>query len=116
MDVTYAKELLELLADGVNPVTGEVLANTDSCNQPDVIRALHLAVLQLEKAEKAKKREKSLPENAGKPWTPEADKELIQLFEEGRNKRDICEIFKRTDGAITSRLVRLGIIQNREEF
>ena len=46
MDITYAKELLEMLADGVNPITGEVLPESDSCNQPDIIRALHLAVAQ----------------------------------------------------------------------
>ena len=53
MDIAYAKKLLETLADGVNPVTGEVLSDEDSCNQPDVIRALHLAATCLEKAEKA---------------------------------------------------------------
>lgn len=116
MDITYAKELLKLLADGVNPATGEVLSSADSCNQPDVIRALHFAVLLLEKAEKTKKRERRLPENAGKPWLQEDDAKLVQMFEEGRSKGDICDYFKRTEGGIASRLVRLGIIQNRDEF
>ena len=57
MDIAHAKELLEMLADGVDPKTGEVLSGGDSCNQPDVIRALHLAVTILEKAEKAEKDE-----------------------------------------------------------
>ncbi len=116
MDITYAKELLEMLADGVDPNTGEVLSSNDSCNQPDVIRALHLAVTILEKAEKAEKRERNLPENAGKPWTQEADDKLIRMFEQGLSNRDICNEFKRTEGAIASRLVRLGKIQERDQF
>ncbi len=116
MDIAYAKELLEMLADGVDPRTGEVLSDGDSCNQPDVIRALHLAVVVLEKAEKAEKREKNLPENAGKPWSQEADDRLIQMFEEGFSNKDICNEFKRTEGAIASRLARLGKIQDRDEF
>lgn len=116
MDITYAKELLEMLADGVNPITGEVLSDIDSCNQPDVIRALHVAVMQLEKTEKANKRMNSLPENAGKPWTPEDDKRLAQMFEERMPKKDICSSFKRTEGAVSARLVRLGLIQSRDEF
>ena len=116
MDITYAKELLEMLADGVNPTTGEALSNTDSCNQPDVIRALYLAVRQLEKAEQSRKRNDSLPENAGKPWTKEDDEKLAQMFEEGRSKKYICDCFRRTEGAISSRLVRLGKIQNKEDY
>ena len=116
MDITYAKELLEMLADGVDPKTGEVLSNGDSCNQPDVIRALHLALTLLEKAEKAEKRERNLPENAGKPWSQEADGKLIRMFEQGFSNRDICKEFKRTEGAIASRLVRLGKIQERDQF
>ena len=116
MDITYAKELLEMLADGVDPKTGEVLSGNDSCNQPDVIRALHLAVTILEKAEKAEKRERNLPENAGKPWTQEADDKLIEMFNQGFPNRDICNEFKRTEGAIASRLVRLGKIRERDDF
>lgn len=113
MDIQYAKELLKMLADGVDPQTGEVLSGSDSCNQPDVIRALHLAVTILEKAEK---RERKLPENAGKPWTQEADDKLIDLFDKGYSNGEICHVFKRTEGAIASRLVRLGKIQERDAF
>ncbi len=116
MDIAYAKKLLETLADGVNPVTGEVLSDEDSCNQPDVIRALHLAATCLEKAEKAEKRAKSLPENAGKPWNAEDDNKLTRMFEQGRSSREICNEFRRTEGSIAARLVRLGKIQSRDEF
>lgn len=41
MDILRAKEILASLADGINPVTGEVLPPYDSCNQGDVLRALN---------------------------------------------------------------------------
>ena len=41
MDICHAKELLTVLADGINPLTGEVLPSSDSCNQVEVVRALH---------------------------------------------------------------------------
>ena len=40
MDIERAKELLSALADGVNPLTGEVLSRSDSCNQVEIFRAL----------------------------------------------------------------------------
>lgn len=39
MDILRAKEIIEGLADGVNPLTGEVLSPEDSCNQAEVVRA-----------------------------------------------------------------------------
>ena len=113
MDVSHAKELLEVLADGVNPLTGEVLARDDSCNQPDIIRALHVAVKQLEKGAK---RARSLPENAGKPWTEEDERTLARMFDQHYSKKEICAYFKRTEGSIAARLVRMGKIQSRYEM
>ena len=49
MDIQRAKELLKMLADGVNPLTGEVLDYNDSCNQGEIVRALNTAVTELEK-------------------------------------------------------------------
>ena len=68
MDIERAKELLSALADGVDPLTGEVLDRDNVCNKPEIIRALHMAVYELDKCEK-KTVKKHLPENAGKPWT-----------------------------------------------
>lgn len=39
MDILRAKEIVEILADGVNPMTGEILSEGDSCNQAEVVRA-----------------------------------------------------------------------------
>ena len=64
MDIQRAKELLEVLADGVDPLTGEVLPDDHVCNKGEIVRALHCAVETL-----FRKRRNPLPENNGKPWT-----------------------------------------------
>ena len=113
MDIIYATELLRGLADGINPLTGEQLDPMDSCNQPDIIRALHTAVAILEKkAENTKK----LPENAGKPWTAEDEAILAKMFDDKCSSKEICDYFKRTKGAISSRLARMGKIQDRDSW
>ncbi len=111
MELTRAKEIVSILADGIDPLTGELLPDDHVCNKSDVVRALH-TILHIE----AKKERKTGPENAGKPWLAEDDEVLCQMFENGTSKKDICNHFKRTEGSIASRLVRIGKINNRDEF
>ena len=40
MDIERAKELLKSLAEGIDPLTGEVLPKDHVCNQSEMIRAL----------------------------------------------------------------------------
>ena len=75
MDIFRAKEIMKCLADGVNPLTGEVLSSEDSCNQPEVIRAFHVILSVL-----PEKKQKSQPENAGKPWTSEDERVLAAMY------------------------------------
>ena len=46
-----AIEILEALLDGANPLTGEVLPRDHVCQEADVMRALHAAVLALQDAD-----------------------------------------------------------------
>ena len=85
MDVQRAKELLTVLADGVDPLTGEVLPDDHVCNKGEIVRALHCAVEEL-----SRRRKKPLPENNGNPWTEELDDELSRLFDGGMKKKDLC--------------------------
>ena len=48
MDIQRAKELLAVLSDGVNPLTGEVLPEDDSCNQVEIVRALNTVLRYLD--------------------------------------------------------------------
>ena len=114
MDIWRAKEILETLADGVNPMTGEVLPNYDSCNQVEIVRAIH-TVLKYLNIEPAKTKQSQL-ENAGKPWTRADEEILCRMFDTGCSGEVICNHFQRSHGAIAAKLVKLGKISERREF
>ena len=105
MEIDRAKELLQQMANGVDPLTGEILPEQHLYNQPDIIRTLHMAINALEKESKPKL---PLSKNAGKPWPAEDDNTLCQLYDSGMSTKELAEHFQRSRGAITSRLVRLG--------
>ena len=68
MDVHRAKELLTILADGVDPLTGEVLPEDHVCNKGEIVRALHCAVKEL--FHRRKNRCPKTTENLGRRnWT-----------------------------------------------
>lgn len=114
MDIEQAKSILNILADGINPITGEVLSPDDSCNQVEVVRALHTVLRRLDMQQM--KPSKEQPENAGKPWNADDEYQLCKMFDEGRTRREICNHFKRSSGAIAARLVKLGRISERDQF
>jgi len=58
------------------------------------------------------KRQRSLPENAGNPWTTEEDNLLIEQFDKGLTVMEMAGHHKRTEGAIKSRLLKLGKISS----
>lgn len=49
--------------------------------------------------------------NAYLPWEKEADEYLIRLYDEGKSIKELTEIFERNNGAIRSRLKKLGKIK-----
>lgn len=56
------------------------------------------------------------PENAGKFWTWEEEQLLVQMYNSGASKKEMCDKFKRTENGLAARLVKLGIIEDREVF
>ncbi len=106
MDITKAKEIILALADGVDPITGEVLPADHVCNNAEVVRAFY-TLLQQKNTEKREK----IYENSGKRWTQEDDKMLKQLFGQGVTKSELQKRFMRSRGSIHSRLIRLGLIE-----
>ena len=115
MSPKEAKEIIETLANGINPDTHAVLSEQSVFNSPQVIRALFVAVKALDGMNKKTEKQKALPSNAGRPWSTEEDNELLKNFDEGTNVKDIAQLHGRTPGSIASRLVRLGKIQERTE-
>lgn len=114
MDIQRAKELLEMLADGINPLTGEVLSYNDSCNQGEIVRALNVAVAELDKL--TVKRSKPQPDNAGKPWTKEEEEQLTEEYQGGIAANEIAKLHNRSKGAIAARLARLGMVSDRYDL
>lgn len=112
MELNRAKEILSALAEGADPITGELLPEDSVCNKGEVVRAFYTVLACLDKSKPKKKQ----PENAGKRWTDEDDKKLCEMFDAGVCRKDICDTFKRTATGIASRLVRLGKISERDEF
>lgn len=52
--------------------------------------------------------------NVGKPWTSELDAELTERWTAGANVDTLATHFGRAKGGITARLVRLGIVPDRQ--
>lgn len=110
-----AKKIIEALANGIDPETGEILPPQSTLNSPAVIRALFVAGRALDRAAKHADRNNSSPAMAGLPWGDEEDQALLAAFDAGSTVKDMALKHGRTLGAITSRLVRLGKIKDRAE-
>jgi hypothetical protein len=110
MNRAEAKQTLEALANGIDPVTGEIFSGASPFDHPQVIRALFCAVRELDKREK-RARPRDLPDNAGKPWPEEEDARLLNGFDAGVPVKELAERHARTRGSIESRLIRHGRLQ-----
>lgn len=115
MSPIEAKKIVDALANGIDPETGEILPDQSTFNSPSVIRALFVAVKALDSAAKRAERTNALPDNAGRPWSEHQDQELLSLFDAKVPVKDIAQKHSRTQGAIAARLVRLGRIKERAE-
>jgi hypothetical protein len=111
MTTTEARKIIEVLADGRCPQTGQKLPADSTFQQPDVVRALFFAAWALERAEQSERRATSLPEQAGKAWDSAEEQRLCESFDVGKTVVELARIHGRTRGAIQSRLERLGKIE-----
>lgn len=107
-----AKSIIELLANGIDPDSGEILPRKSVLNSPQVIRALFVAVEALDGAVKSAKRMHLQPSNIGHSWSDEEDRSLLAMFDSGALIKDIAAKHKRIRGAIHSRLLRFGKLDN----
>ena len=107
-----AKQIIDVLAAGVDPATGEVLPEDNPLNSPHVIRALFIASKALERlAVKSARPSAAAPGKAGKPWSEDEDQRLLVGFDAGTPVAALALAHERSSGAITSRLGRLGRLQ-----
>ena len=119
MEMDKAKEIVSLLAYGIDPTTGEVLPNDSPYNHPSVIRALFsvLGSVRVPKKQiKQSTEEKQTqnvasgrPKNAGLPWTEELKEEVAIMFTSGTSIDELAKYFLITTQAKRNLSSRSGI-------
>jgi hypothetical protein len=123
METTSTLRTLELLADGRDPATGLALPDTSPYNQPAVVRSLFAAIRALELTTRPAEEQtalgettgraipaRTLPANAGKPWTSSEDETLCTAFDQGVAIKDLAVRHGRSTTALNARLFKLGKI------
>jgi hypothetical protein len=111
MELKRAIEIIQFLADGVSPYTGEVFDDGSVFQNADTIRALYVALEEMKHSLSRFEKHKGLPEKTGKPWTSEENTTLVTEFDSGMDIATIAARHDRTIGAINARLMKLGKIQ-----
>lgn len=102
--------ILEALADGVNPFSGENLPHESIYQHAKVLRALQSGVAALRKQNEKQAKRAKLPAQAGNPWTEEEEERLLNAFDDGATPKQLAKAHGRTLGAIQSRLTKKGRI------
>jgi hypothetical protein len=115
MELQVARQIIDTLAQGIHPVTGEAMPDDSPYNAPPVIRALHAVSRALDGtasppagAAEAPRSRRVLPPNAGKPWTGQEDSALEIAFDAGIPLKQMAQELGRTPYAVEQRLVKLG--------
>jgi hypothetical protein len=111
-----AARVLEVLAKGIDPETGEDVAEDSPFNKTPVVRALFLGALALRQDAASKKARRVNPEgleNAWLPWTTEEETRLIEAFDQGVTLETLASKHRRKIGGIKSRLIKLGKLEPR---
>jgi hypothetical protein len=111
MNTEKSLEIIQALANGIDPHTGEVYSADSSYQHPQTVRALFLAIEALERAKKSEERIQRLPGNAGKPLGDEEDQRLVTAFNSGKTCKQLAEEHGRTEASICLRLMKHGKIQ-----
>lgn len=113
MELQTARQIIDTLAQGIHPVTGEAMPEDSPYNAPPVIRAL-FAVSQALDAKPAADAAKPArvragqPVNAGKSWSKDDDALLEEGFDRGEDQALLADRLGRTRFGIEQRLIKLG--------
>ena len=101
--------IVNALAHGVNPLTGDALPHDHVVREAIVARALLEAVWAMEKHGPGPRRPG--PERREEPWSKEEDKMLIDSWRRLGSIPSLATSHSRTPSAIRSRLLKLGVIE-----
>lgn len=115
MEREQALKILNALANGVHPATGEVFGADSAYQHPDTVRALFEAVRVLAEevapaSRTAERRGANMPANTFVRWTPEEEERLAAEFAAGKTTAELAALHDRSRAAIEARLLKLGKI------
>lgn len=120
MEREQTLRILNALANGVHPATGEKFAADSPYQHPDTVRALFEAMRNVEggaapapapapAAPGERKAAPPLPQSgSGSRWSGEEEQRLATAFDAGRTVDELARAHGRSRAAIEARLVRLG--------
>ena len=114
MQQSRARQILQSLIDGIDPVTGEELSRETVLQHADVLRALLAGLTALEQTSARALRRAQLPDNVGRAWTTEEENRLVAAFKKGDSPVAIAHQHGRTLRAIEARLEKLGLMTAEE--
>ena len=100
MEREQALRILNALANGVHPATGEQFAPDSPYQHPDTVRALYESIRAMQAAQ--------APGITPNRWTPEEEEKLASDFDAGKSVDEIVRGHTRSRAAIEARLVKLG--------
>ena len=110
MNHTRARQILQSLIQGIDPVTSEELPHETVLHHADVMRALLAGLSALEQTAARAQRRAQLPDNVGRAWTTDEESGLVAAFKSGDSPITIAHEHGRTLRAIEARLEKLGLI------
>ena len=112
MEKEQTLRILNALANGVHPATGEKFAADGPYQHPDTVRALFEAMRAVEgggASSPPPERNPAFPQSgAGSRWSAEEEERLAGGFDAGRTVDELARAHNRSRAAIEARLVRLG--------
>ena len=111
METEKSLEIIQALANGIDPHTGEEYSADSPYQHPQTVRALFLAIEAMERAKKSEDRLRKFPGNAGKAWGDEEDQRLTTGFISGKTYKQLAEEHGRTETSICLRLIKHGKLQ-----
>lgn len=117
--------IIEGLANGIDPITGEVLPNDSPYNHPEVIRALFHVISLIPKVKKPKRTieqkqedniQKGLPKNFGLPWNNSDVQLVINNYNTNVSIEVIANQMFRKASSIIGLLKKHGVISEDLAF
>ena len=109
-----AREILEALQQGIDPIDKCELPKTSILNNIEVNRAIGTAVMAVDHMNNRMQRRSQLPSNVGRSWSRDEQNSIIEAFQSGEPVKSIAARQGRTVRAIEARLQGLGLLKEAD--